>query len=43
MGNSTFPKAPKLPSDCFRVINKTLVWEVLLLCRDTVGVFYSPS
>ena len=22
---------------------KTLVWEVLPLCRDAVGVFYSPN
>ena len=27
----------------FCVISRTLEVEVLLLCRDTVGVFYSPS
>ena len=27
----------------FSVINRTLVEGVLLLCRDAVGVFYSPS
>ena len=33
------------PSDCFvsYVICRTLFWGVLLLCRDAVGVFYSPN
>ena len=30
------------PSDCFCVISSILIGEVLPLCRDAVGLFYSP-
>ena len=44
---STFPKAPVLELHHqmqFSAISRTLVREwVLLICRDTVGVFNSPN
>ena len=40
--HSTFPKAPALmgphPSDCLVLYPRHLLW-VLLLCRDSIGVF----
>ena len=45
-GYSTFPKNPALLKphhQIFTVISKTFVWGVLLLCRDSVAVFYSPN
>ena len=44
---STFPKTPTLlePHNQFNVIYRTLVGVdvVISLCRNVVGVFYSPS
>ena len=45
-GYSTFPKSPVLLESIrlFRVISGHLLWrEVLPLCRDTIGLFYSSS
>ena len=46
-GCSTFPKSPALlkphPIRLFSVIYRTLDGGVLLLCREAVSVFYSPS
>ena len=36
-------KAWALPSDCLMSYLGHSLGEVLLLCRDAVGVFYSPS
>ena len=41
---SAFPKAPALVKPHHQiVISRTFIGEVLLLCRDTVSVFCSPS
>ena len=43
---SAFPKATVLLKPTIRlfsVISRTVVEGVLLLCRNAVGVFYSPS
>ena len=37
------PYYPNLAIRLFNVIPKTLVGGVLLLCRDTVSIFYSPN
>ena len=48
-GNKGVPHSPKLHHHwsltlrLFRVISKTLIGGVLLLCRDAVCVFFSPS
>ena len=45
-GYSAFPKAPALLEPHHQIvflISRTLMGEVLLLRRDTVDVFYSPS
>ena len=40
---ATIPKDWSLSIRVFNVISWTLVGRVLPLCRDAVGVFYSPS
>ena len=42
---SAFPKVPGLEPHhrIFSFISRTLVWGVLLICRDAIGVFYSSS
>ena len=45
-GYSIFPKAPhywSLSIRWFNVISRKLMGKVLPLCREVVGVFYSPS
>ena len=46
-GYSTFPKSPALLGPyhqiLYHLISRTLIGGVLLLCREPVGVFYSPS
>ena len=42
-GYSAFPKIGSLNIRLFSVIPRTLVGEVLSLCSDAIGVFYSPS
>ena len=45
-GYSAFPKALAILEPHHQIfcdISRTLVWRVLSLCREAVGVFYNPS